>query len=248
MRTLYKRVCASLAVVVCVSFVIGCSTTDPSDEGEIRFTASIDNELVTSEMKASSDAVQGGSTVDSIRIVSVKVLISRLLMLSTKESDDSVANDDNRGRAVKSGPLVVTFSRDSSAIALATPIPSGSYSRVKLEKHKFTPSEAATYVSNPTFAPFCQPERVTMIVSGWVYTSTEGERSFEFTSDATENFWLWFTPPLQVAANGTVEVALRFDAAKVFRSLSGVLNPFDDKDRRVLSTLLESGFSVKRRP
>lgn len=225
----------------CALYLTSCSdSSSPEGTGTVEMGAQVTNSSVTySGIKRDGGAVQGGSNVDSVTIDRVRILLSRLKF---KRSDE----DTSGGRDVKTGPAVVVFEEGTIKTIFKEAIPVGTYDRVKLEKHKFSSSEANQYKDDPTFGDFAYPDRLTLIIDGSVWSNGE-EKPFTFTDDATENLWINFEPSLTVAEGETTTVDIYFDGKQVFLADDTILDPFVAKDRSELSKNLKKAFKILKR-
>lgn len=232
-----------LAAIVAVALAIaGCSeSTDPSSEPTMTMTARMTSTTAApSAIRPDSPRTEGGRLIDSVRVDKVRILLSRIKLHRT--------NDDtsNGGKDVKIGPAVLTIDNDTVTTVFASAIPTGTYERMKLEKHKFSGSEAAQYAADPVFGPFAFPDRVTLIVDGTVYA--EGEtRAFTLTDDRTENLWVGFDPALTVTESTSTTVDLEFSARLLFNVDGNILDPLDVSLRDVIRARLKNAFKLKKR-
>lgn len=225
-----------LAILTLLAFGLvlpSCSSTDPDGSGTVKMNSTLDNAEVSRVADKSGDRVEGN--VQEVDIERVRILISRLKF-------KSVSEDTSGGRDIKTGPAIVTFENDEVNVVFQEPVPNGTYDRVKLEKHKFSSSEAEQYAYDPTFGEFASPERLTIIIEGIYNDGTE--QPFEIQDDATENLWIDFEENLIVDDDTDVTIELTFDAQQVFKQNGNVLNPFDDKDRRDIFNNLKKAFRL----
>jgi len=226
-----------LAILTLVTFGLvlpSCSSTDPDGSGTVKMNATVDNAVVNRVADKSGDRVEGN--VMQVEIERVRILISRLKFKSVQE-------DTNGGKDIKTGPAVVTFENDEVTVVFQEPVPNGTYDRVKLEKHKFSSSEAEQYANDPVFGEFASPERLSIIIEGIYNDGTE--QPFVIQDDATENLWIDFEENLIIDDDTDATIELTFDAQQVFKQNGNVLNPFDDKDRRDIFKNLKKAFRLQ---
>ncbi len=213
-----------------------CSSTDPDGSGTVKMNSTLTN----SEVNRADDNTKGADRVEgmpsTVKIERVRILISRLKF-------KSVSEDTSGGRDIKTGPAIVTFENDEVNVVFQEPVPNGTYDRVKLEKHKFSSSEAEQYKDDPTFGEFADPERLTIIIEGTYNDGTE--QPFVIQDDATENLWIDFEEDLVIDDDTDATIELSFDAQQVFKQNNTVLNPFDDKDRRDIFKNLKKAFRLQ---
>jgi hypothetical protein len=186
-------------------------------------------------------SVQEPGEVDSIRITRVRALFSRIKLHGSTEDTSDIA-----GRVVKAGPVVLTWSNDTVTAAFAAPLPAGLYDRMKLELHKFTASEAATYRNDTTFADFAtDKDRVTLIIDGISWKDSVGT-PFTLASDRTENLWVVLEPYFEITASSTMTVVLDFDAVELFRIGGRVINPNNTQVKTLLQTRLRTLLRLRK--
>ena len=231
----------SLTVLVTALVLTGCSSSsDPEGKGTVEMDSVIDNGTVTGHFEKNGDRVEGQSELDSVSVERVRILISRLKFQSATDDTGSGGQD------VKSGPAVVTFDINGVNSVFKEPVPTGTYDRMKLEKHKFSASEADEYEDDPVFGDFAFPERLTLIMEGSTHAG-DTERAFSINDASTENLWLDFDPELVVEEGGSVVIDLVFDARVVFNDNGRVLDPFDSKDLRDISKNLKKALRMQNR-
>ncbi|MBI2793289.1 MAG: hypothetical protein HYX66_01400 [Ignavibacteria bacterium] len=225
--------------------VASCSenTNNPTTNGSyLQMKTAMTNQTITSNFAKSGDAVQNGSGIDSIRVDSVRILIKRIKLL--RSEDDTTGE----GEEVKIGPTVIHFNSDTAdthTLVFTKAIPVGSYRKMKMEMHRFTPGEAADYAADPEFGPFAFPDRLTIIVDGTVYADS-ASRPFQFTQDWTENFWFEFDPFLDIT-EGTTAIEWTFDASRVFKGADRLLDPDDENDHGSIGDGLKKSWKVLKK-
>jgi hypothetical protein len=225
----------ALAALVTVS-LIGCSSTDPTGSGTVQMTSQLDNATLSVIEDKSGDRVE--ARAGTITISRVRILISRMKF---KE----VSEDSSDARDVKTGPSILTFENNQTPVVFSSQVPVGTYSRVKLEKHKFSSSEAEQYANDADLGPFASPDRLSIIIEGIYDDGTP--QAFEIQDDATENVWIDFAEPLEVKDGEQANIQVVFDADQVFQSNGAVLNPFNDNDRKDIFKNLKKAFRLQNR-
>ena len=235
-----KNLLSSFALLTILSLVTSCSTTDPEDYGVVEMSSTIENESVTQTVKGSGEAIEGGTSIDEVRIDRVRVLLSRLKF--KRSSDDT----SNGGIDVKTGPAVALFEPGVATLIFEQAIPNGTYDRVKLEKHKFSSSEADDYVGHAVFGDFVEPDRVTLIIEGVTISGSE-TTPFEVRDDATENLWIDFIPSLEVNSDTEAELDLVFDGLEVFKDGAVLLDPNQSGDLDKIRKNLKDAFRIQNR-
>jgi hypothetical protein len=236
MRTfVIVALCASIALVI-----NACEdSTAPTEQGTLLVRTAIPTMVISQAMPDGS--VQEPGEVDSIRITRVRALFSRIKLHGSTEDTSDIA-----GRVVKAGPVVLTWSNDTVTAAFAAPLPAGLYDRMKLELHKFTASEAATWRNDTTFADFATAsDRVTLIIDGVTWKDSV-MTPFTLASDRTENLWVVLEPYFEITASSTTTVVLDFDAVELFRIGGRVINPNNTQVKTLLQTRLRTLLRLRK--
>jgi hypothetical protein len=227
--------CASIALVI-----NACEdSTAPTEQGTLLVRTAIPTMVISQAMPDGS--VQEPGEVDSIRITRVRALFSRIKLHGSTEDTSDIA-----GRVVKAGPVVLTWSNDTVTAAFAAPLPAGLYDRMKLELHKFTAAEAATWRNDTTFADFATAsDRVTLIIDGVTWKDSV-MTPFTLASDRTENLWVVLEPYFEITASSTTTVVLDFDAVELFRIGGRVINPNNTQVKTLLQTRLRTLLRLRK--
>jgi hypothetical protein len=236
------RTLSSLAIVLAIagSMLTSCSeSTSPAGTGMVTMGAKIGNGSASYIVKSDGE-IKGGTTINEIRIDRVRILLSRLKFHRSSEDTGS------GGRDVKVGPSVILFDSGATSTVFSEPVPVGTYNRVKLERHKFSSSEAETYAGHATFGEFVSPDRVTMIIEGTIVEGTE-ETPFELRDSATENLWIDLLPALTVSEGGSATIDLVFDAAPAFKDGAALLDPRTSQGIGKISKNLKHAFKLQNR-
>lgn len=232
-----------LGILSSAIVLTSCSeSTDPSGDGQVTMQTQFTSSTVTSSIAKGGDETQGFAEVDSIRVDSVRILLSRIKL----HRDDEDTNE-NVGKNVKTGPALIVWSRGQVRTAFVAPVPNGKYNKVKLEMHKFSGSEAKTYENDPVFGDFAtDKDRVTIIVNGTKWKNGDSA-SFALTSDRTENLWIKFDPYFEVTGSSNTNIVLDFDPVDVFRIGGRVLDPSDLSVRAALEAKLKLILRLRRK-
>lgn len=235
-----KRFLGIAAMTVCLLAVVSCEdSTAPAQQGTIVVRTNIIGPTVTAAMPDGS--TQSPDEVDSVRVQRIRVLISRIKLHATAED-----TSDQAGRDVKAGPAIVTWTRDTLTTVFAAPVPTGRYDRVKLEMHKFSAAEAATYRNDSAFADFATAsDRVTLIIDGVTWKDSV-MTPFTLASDRTENLWVVLEPCFEITASSTTTVVLDFDAVELFRIGGRVINPSNAQVKTLLQTRLRTLLRLRK--
>ena len=235
-----KRILCVAAMTVCLLAVVSCEdSTAPAQQGTIVVCTNIIGPTVTAAMPDGS--TQSPDEVDSVRVQRIRVLISRIKLHATAED-----TSDQAGRDIKAGPAIVTWTRDTLTTVFAAPVSTGRYDRVKLEMHKFSAAEAATYRNDSIFADFATAsDRVTLIIDGVTWKDSVMS-PFTLASDRTENLWVVLEPYFEITASSTTTVVLDFDAVELFRIGGRVINPSNAQVKTLLQTRLRTLLRLRK--
>ena len=235
-----KRILCVAAMTVCLLAVVSCEdSTAPAQQGTIVVRTNIIGPTVTAAMPDGS--TQSPDEVDSVRVQRIRVLISRIKLHATAED-----TSDQAGRDIKAGPAIVTWTRDTLTTVFAAPVSTGRYDRVKLEMHKFSAAEAATYRNDSIIADFATAsDRVTLIIDGVTWKDSV-MTPFTLASDRTENLWVVLEPCFEITASSTTTVVLDFDAVELFRIGGRVINPSNAQVKTLLQTRLRTLLRLRK--
>lgn len=229
-----------LAAFKSVLFVACSSSNEPVTQSFEVYTELVSGSAVPIIHGGTVQVDDEGEFVDSVRIDSVRVLFSRLILHRSK--DDTVPGPRN----VKAGPLVVTWSAKGMRRDVGADIEPGTYRRLKMEMHTFSGSEAAQYVGHPVFGDFASDKRSTMIIDGVAFVAGKAE-AFRIASRKTSNVFVAFDPPAQITESGTQGVVLSMDMASRFKVSGGIRNPKLPKALEALEDALESAISFRKK-
>ncbi|CAN5435524.1 hypothetical protein BH10BAC6_BH10BAC6_12390 [soil metagenome] len=214
------------------------SSTTPAGEGSLSMETSIPSATVQSMMIKCDHAE--GLNCDSVRISRVRLLLSRIKLQT--ESDDSGTG----GRDVKAGPAVITFERGKVTSVFATTVPVGRYNRIKLESHRFSPSEVVTWAADPVFGVFATAERNTVVIEGTVWNGGVAT-DFVQTSDNTENMTIKAEPYFEITESTATTLKFDFDAVEWLKVGGKVRDPRDGDNKNDMKLRLKTFFKLMRK-
>ena len=225
-------------LAICIGFIAGCAddTTSSGNNG----TLAMSTELASGGTVTSSTSAKKSSPaaifVDSLKVTSTAVVISNLKM--HHDGDD----DSTKDGTIKTGPFLLVFDSTGSHVAVSSPVPAGTYDRIKFEIHKLKNKNDSL---NAQFADFVLND-ATIRVTGHVW---QGGVQSEFTyfSDITENIQVFFSPSVAVAENSTTNVTLEFVPQTVFVNGGIVLDPRNNTNKNVLKAALKAAFKALKK-
>jgi len=225
-----------IACFVALVALSACSESTSSNEPQLMLQTEIDGAALTAAYRKDISA-QSGDEVDSIHITRTRVLVSEIKLHA------ALGDSINGGKKLKAGPAVLTFDSSGTRNFTQTPVPAGTYNRIKFEFHKFSSSEADQYKSTPEFADFITPDRATFIIDGFYYKN--GVRTaFSFRSDKTANLTLFFFPPIDVKSGVTSTVIIRMKPSGFLKKAAKCLDPHDDKNKGEIADAFENALSA----
>ncbi len=230
------KVIAILATLA--TLVSACSTNDPAT------TVSVVSGLEsTTVATAKGMMVQGGvADVDEIKIVRMRVLVSRMLLHPSDRADGDSAND----KVVKTSPFVFVADSSGTRVIAQTDVPAGTYNKIKFEIHRFSSSEVPMYISDTNFRDFVNDNRYTVIIEGALRRGTEWE-AFTYRSKITKNIKLDVSPSLNVASGATTELALNIAPSTMFIDGSKLLDPSSEAVFSKIENTIKDAFRAKKR-
>jgi len=224
---------------VLVLALSACSSSTDPVEPSLRIYTDVESPTVQSSVSGPGSEVQGFG-IDSLRVDSVRILFSRLIL--HKSNADTMP----KSRNTKAGPLVMTWSRTGVQRNIGADIEAGVYRKMKMEMHSFSGSEAQTYASDPAFKDFADPDRFTIIVDGTVFEGGSGQ-PFRLTSKQKANLFVLFDPDLVIQEEGTAEMVLAFDAVAVFKASGSLFDPRTPAGKAIFDARFPNMFKFRKK-
>lgn len=176
---------------------------------------------------AASVVAAGDSTVlalgnDTLIIRSVELVLREIELellndlAGCPDSNDQSGMDDDACEEFSTGLALVSLPLGGQTQqVIAVNVPAGIYDEVEFEIHKpDTPEDAAFIAANPAFAD------VSIRVTGTF--SQGGTRSdFVYTTDLNKEQEIALNPPLDVTADGPINLTIRLDVGTWFLNVAG---------------------------
>ena len=237
-----KFIIASFAIVIFI-ITAGCSdSTSPNGNADVKIVGELSTPLVNAIqiIKGNNNDKIQANEVDSIKIVRIRILLSRLKLAI----DSSNSATDNE---LKTGPFVYDInSTDDLVLLMSGNVPAGLYERIKLEFHRFNASEATQYTNDPIFKDFATTDRYSIIIEGITYMN--GNPSiFEFKAQTTANLSLEFDPSLNLKEGTNTTISLQLDPNLFFKKWGSILDPNDPKNiNDIENTIINTIKAVKK--
>lgn len=218
--------------MVSIIFISSCSdSTSPAGDPKVKVIADLATPYVNMIEKGIKNNHILENEVDSIKIVRIRVLMSRMMLFP--ENDNTTS-----GNVVKVEPFVYDISLTGGEAILATNnVPSGLYDRIKLEIHRFSTSELSQYASDPILMDFATSERYTILIEGITYIG-ENPSTFIFKSDAVANLSLQLEPTLNLSNGSNTTISIEVDPNFFFKKWESILDPADSKNKNDIENSL----------
>ncbi len=233
----------ALAFATCLgaSVLSGCSSsTTPSTTSTVTITSETDGTKATSAFFKKMDTPSSGIVADSIEITRARFLLS-----AVKLHVDG--NDTTKDGDIKTGPFVLEFTPGLSRTFSTITIPSGNYSEIKFEIHKFPSSIDQTYLNDPVFTDFVTGERSTIIIEGRVWSAKSATPvNFVYKSQITANVESKFPGIVTLGDGSTATIAMIFSPMLAFKS-ANVLDPRDPGNADDIDKFLKSAIKALKK-
>lgn len=244
--TSISRILMSTAIpLVMVLTAVGCAdnVASTSNEGTLSVEASMVQSSVPFGKLVRSDAdanlLGGGLSVDSLRITSVKLLISEIKLVSKDGSGTEVK--------VKSGPAILSVDQTGSRLSTSGVIPIGTYNKVMLKFHRFKDDDIQPFLTNPDFIEFVNNERYSIVITGIGYKAGQ---SFNFTfGGKVEEVIKFDMAEVVVVPSGSTGIIVGVDLVAGFKDSADrlVLDPRDPDNQSKIEKALKAAIKVWRK-
>ena len=224
-----------------ILFAISCSeSTSPDNQADVVIRTELTKQTLSKiELKDNEQLQKSG--VDSLQIKKVRILLKEIKFHKEAESDDSKDN------SFKVGPFVFVGDSTGAYFDLANgTIPSGVYSKIKFEIHRFSSSQLASYSNNATFIDFADNNRYTVIIEGDAFKSGISSR-FTFKSDVTENISLKFPTSIVLDDVDKNYIYLQINPLDLLKSGSFVYDPKDTTNKNEIDKLIKSAIKALKK-
>jgi hypothetical protein len=209
-----------IAIFVIAFGIYSCSDSNsPTNLPEVKIVSELSSPLVSVFRNVKPNEQIQANEVDSIKISSIKVLMSELKLFS--QSDDSSSD----GRLNKVGPFAYFVDSVNTIRLLATgTVPAGLYDKLKLEFHRFDSNEISSYINNSDLKEFATNDRYSVIVKGVKYKSGIATH-FAYYATTTVNLMFKFAPAIDLTESSTTTFAIQLDPNIMFTKNSSLLDP-----------------------
>lgn len=207
--------------IISVIFFASCSeSTTPNVNPNLTIIGELATPIVNETKLAKIIPGILDNEIDSIKIIRIRILMSRLLLFL--ENDNTTS-----GEAIKIEPFVYDLSLTGGVANLGNKgVPAGLYEKIKMEIHRFSSSELNQYAIDPVFMDFATEERNTILIEGITYN--DGNPStFVFKSNAVANLLLKFDSLINLANNSNTTVAISVDPNYFFKKWESIIDPND---------------------
>ncbi|MFN4984574.1 MAG: hypothetical protein ACK45E_07855 [Ignavibacteria bacterium] len=235
----YTTVVMLLVGVLAGMGVMGCSDDLVLPEPNFVLESGLANPILV-QTKKPSDQVEKGETVVSLSVRRVRVLVSRIMLHTDR---DTTGGDD---KTVKAGPFIYEADSLGTRVISSVNLPAGSYNRLKFEVHRFSSSETSVYTDDPVYRDFVTGDRYSVIIDGYVVRKNGTASSFTYKSDVTSNLELGYEPAIVVTEGAVTTSTITFDAAAVFKDGSEILDPADADNESFIDNGIKRAFRTNR--
>ncbi len=227
-----RNILIVLLIATFVMIIAGCSeSTSPAKDPELKIVGEMNNPTVKllSSIKKHDDI--SSETIDSIRIVKIRILVSEMKVFVENESTSA-------GKVMKSEPFVYDITGSGNEVQLAEGIVTiGKYDRIKFEFHRFSEYEANQYQTEPDFIDFATADRYSILIEGITYSN--GDPSiFTFRSKATSNLFLNLDPPINISGGSNTKISIQCDPNDIFIKWNSILDPNDPANAKDIENSL----------
>jgi hypothetical protein len=235
-----KKVIFSI-MALAISFAIySCKDTNGPDNTA---TVTLRSELQNSTAKLATVKLTDGTTkvgIDSIQVKRIRILLTEVKFHSAKEGDDSKDN------LYKSGPLLYDVDSTGTKIEIASgTLPSGNYSQLKFEIHRFETSELSEFTNSALFKDFATSDRFSVIIDGIFYLGGNGTR-FQYKGTPTINYICDFgKTPINLPGNQESVFYLTLDPNSFFRSDVEIFDPSSNSNSQI-DNLIKSAIRISK--
>lgn len=232
MKSTKYQILLTIFALFSLTFV-SCSDSTSPNEGTVNVVSEMLNPKVSMILSSTNKNGIQLSEVDSIKVTSVRFLISEMKLHPTK-------TDSTNGKTLKVGPFVYAVTDTGSVVQLTSnSIPVGTYEKVKFEFHRLSTSEKSQYVTDPVLKDFATDNRFTMIITG-VFYKYGIANDFTFNSQATSNLSLNLDPVVNVIDGGTSTISIQVDPTLFFKKDGIILDPSILKNQNDIENLIKS--------
>lgn len=210
--------------LISLFFISACEDSNgPTENPEVEIIGEMATRYVTMIQKEKTTNKLLSNEVDSIRIIRIRILMSRLMLFPENSSSST-------GVIFKSDPFVYDLSVSAGEAVLGkSDVPEGIYEKVKLEIHRFSTSELSQYTNDQIFKDFASSDRYTILIEGISYLNGNPS-TFTFKSNAVANLALVLEPKLNMKNNTNTKIILQVDPNFFFKKWESILDPNDSKN------------------
>lgn len=218
------------------------STAPNSDSATIRMATEMESSRVDGSIafEKGHSTSAAGATVDSIKVTSVRMLVSHLKL--HRDSQDTLGKGN-----VKVGPFVMQFDSSGTRVFTSAVVPAGLYERIKFEMHKLSSKEYDSVANIPEFQEFAGGDRNTFVIEGWTWKNGV-MMPFTFRTNKTENLQVRFEPSLNLTGGEDQTVAIQFVPRLLFKKDSGLpLDPNDADNKNEFEKAIKDALKALRK-
>jgi hypothetical protein len=222
--------------------ISSCSeTTTTDDQATIKIQSQMSlsvSQLIDLDFKG--DNIQR-TEVDSVKIISTRILLSRIKFHLEKDSNDAIDKE------FKTGPFLFVGDENGSFFNLTDGlIPAGSYNKIKFEIHRFNSSDLSQYQNHAIFKDFATSNRHSVIINGFAYKNGNAF-AFTYYGSPTANLTMKFEPSLVCEENSTTNICLQINPITLFKSGNSVCDPRDNGNMNDIDNLIKTAIKAVKK-
>lgn len=234
MKTL-KLILAAATVIMTISSCM-IEGTAPSYSNVSVYSRTYNQYNTSQTFRSATNLAGSDLAIQSIRVTSTRVLISRL-MLHVEGQPDA---EDNR--LVIAGPIVLRGYDSSPSLLARAQLTTNQYDAVKFELHRFQPNELSVYAGDTAFSVFATPERYSVVIQGLLNDSIP----FAYYTDITANLTLPFDNAIVVNDAGMANIELQFNSLTAFSAEGYLLDPRLPANKILIDNQLRTAFRASK--
>ncbi len=233
-----------ISIILLSVFLFSCSeTTDFSSKPYVKVIAEMNSNVVSNAMMTIKNPDVQANDIDSIVIKDFRILLSRLKFQAKTGDNDSNADEHE----MKAGPFVLQLDSTGTSFTLANgEIPTGTYSKIKFELHRFDSNELTQWTDAPVYGDFATKDRYSVIIDGVIFEE-DLQEEFTFNATVTANLMLDFEPEIVFEEGVDYTIVLEIDPNSAFVGKDGILDPRIQKDANDIENAIKSAFKALKK-
>lgn len=235
----FVRALSALAVLGLTGLGACSETGFPVNAGgNIRIEPALKSSSVPfGKVTSSATITSQGGTVDSLRITTLKLMVSEIKVFRSGGGEDKV----------KTGPALLVIDQTGARAVITGTVPNGTYNKVNFKFHRLNDTEVQPFAGNADFADFITGDRHTIIVEGIAY---DGGQAYPFKYGSKVEEDLKFDmAEFTVTDNGVTVIVIQLDPVAVFKDKDTreVLDPRDSENANRIDNEIKAALNSLRK-